>query len=120
MARRAAHQVFATAVETPRRKFYTKTRSSCFREGAAMKNVTISMDDDLASRTRVAAAKAGKSVSKYLAEAAREKVEADDSAVAATKRNLQKEALERILSGPKWSVMENGRMPTAEERNARR
>ena len=85
-----------------------------------MKNVTISMDDDLAYLTRIAAAKAGKSVSKYLAEAAREKLQADDSAVSATARNRQLEALERILAGPKWNVTENGRMPTAEERNARR
>lgn len=85
-----------------------------------MKNVTISMDEDLALRTRIAAAKAGKSVSKYLAEAAREKIDAEDPAIAVPLRNRQKEALQRILSGPKWSVMENGRMPTAEERNARR
>ena len=85
-----------------------------------MKNVTISMDDDLAHLTRIAAAKAGKSVSKYLAEAAREKLQADDSGVSATGRNRQMEALERILAGPKWDVTENGRMPTAEERNARR
>lgn len=84
-----------------------------------MKNVTISMDDELAYLTRVAAAKAGKSVSRYLAEAAREKLLADDAG-AAPPRNRQKEALERILAGPKWSVMENGRMPTPDERNARR
>lgn len=84
-----------------------------------MKNVTISMDDDLAHLTRIAAAKAGKSVSRYLAEAAREKLMADDVGIAPL-RNRQKEALERILAGPKWDVMENGRMPTSEERNARR
>lgn len=84
-----------------------------------MKNVTISMDDDLAHLTRIAAAKAGKSVSRYLAEAAREKLIADDAGIAPP-RNRQKEALERVLSGPKWDVMENGRMPTSEERNARR
>ena len=85
-----------------------------------MKNVTISMDDEVASRTRVAAAKAGKSVSRYLAEAALEKLENEESKDREIRRNLQKEALERILSGPKWDVMENGRMPTAQERNARR
>lgn len=83
-----------------------------------MKNVTISMDDELAHQARVAAARAGKSVSKYLAEAAREKIKADE--LAEQGRNRQLEALERILAMPKWSVMENGRMPTAEERNARR
>ena len=29
------------------------------------------------------------------------------------------EALERILSGPKWNVTVDGRMPTSDERNAR-
>ncbi|MEO5325742.1 hypothetical protein PV773_20740 [Mesorhizobium sp. CC13] len=85
-----------------------------------MKNVTISMDDDLLVQTRVEAARAGKSVSRYLADAAREKVENDRAAAAQAERNRQLEALERIFSGPKWSVMENGRMPTADERNARR
>ncbi len=83
-----------------------------------MKNVTISMDEDLARRTRIAAAEAGLSVSRYLAEAAREKIEAD--AQKSGSRNRQLEALERILAGPKWDVTENGRMPTADERNARR
>ncbi|PSJ60594.1 ribbon-helix-helix protein, CopG family [Kumtagia ephedrae] len=82
-----------------------------------MKNVTISMDDELARRTRVAAARAGKSVSKYLAEAAREKMNAEETAEL---RNPQLEALERLWASPKWNVTENGRMPTAEERNARR
>lgn len=84
-----------------------------------MRNVTISMDDELLRDARVAAAKAGKSVSKYLSEATREKLEADDPARETT-RNRQLEALERIFTGPKWDVTENGRMPTAEERNARR
>lgn len=85
-----------------------------------MRNITISMDDELASQTRIAAAKAGKSVSKYLAEAAREKIEADGKSDANTLRNKQLEALERFLSGPKLPISEKGRMPTAEERNARR
>lgn len=84
-----------------------------------MKNVTISMDDELASLTRVAAAKAGMSVSKYLAEAARQKIEADGKATGERRRNRQLEALERIFAGPQWDVTEHGRMPTAEERNAR-
>jgi hypothetical protein len=35
-------------------------------------------------------------------------------------RNRQAEALDRILAGPMWDVTEDGRMPTAEQRNARR
>ena len=34
--------------------------------------------------------------------------------------NPQYKAVKRILAGPKWDVTENGRMPTADERNARR
>ncbi len=85
-----------------------------------MKNITISMDEDLAQRARVAAARAGKSVSKYLAEATREKIEVDESAAEKQERNRQLEALERIFAGPKFKISENGKMPTADERNARR
>jgi uncharacterized protein (DUF1778 family) len=85
-----------------------------------MKNVTISLDDELAQLIRVAAAKAGKSVSRYMAEAGREKVAADDAATSRGMRNRQAEALDRILAGPMWDVTEDGRMPTAEQRNARR
>ena len=83
-----------------------------------MKNVTISMPDDVLRDVRIEAARAGKSVSKYIADTleatARKPLE-----TAATTRNAQREALERILSGPKWSVMRDGRMPTADERNER-
>jgi hypothetical protein len=85
-----------------------------------MKNVTISMDEDLARRTRVAAAEAGLSVSRFLADAAREKIRSLEKAAESDRRNAQLEALERILAGPKWDVTIDGRMPTAEERNARR
>ncbi|WEX07900.1 hypothetical protein [Chelativorans sp. AA-79] len=66
-----------------------------------MKNVTISMDDELHRATRIEAVIAANG----------EKGE---------ERNPQLKALERFLAGPKWDVMEDGRMPTAEERNARR
>ena len=60
-------------------------------------------------------------MSKFLAEATREKLaRMERNEIAGPDRNLQLEALERFLAGPKWNVMENGRMPTAEERNARR
>jgi predicted DNA-binding protein len=85
-----------------------------------MKNVTISMDDDLAQRIRVAAAHAGQSVSRYLAEAGERRIEQDERPLDEAKRKRQLEALERIMSGPKWDVTIDGRMPTAEERNARR
>jgi hypothetical protein len=86
-----------------------------------MKNVTISMDDALAQRIRVAAARAGESVSRYMAEAGRQRVEQEEkSTIDEDKRRRQREALARILSGPKWDVTVDGRMPTADERNARR
>lgn len=84
-----------------------------------MKNVTISMDETLYLQTRVAAAKQGLSMSRYLARAAQELNTASNENHKDEKRNLQLEALERILSGPKWDVSENGRMPNADERNAR-
>lgn len=85
-----------------------------------MKNVTISMDEELYRLTRIEAAKAGVSMSRYLAAAA-EQMNAESGKIEGkTKRERQLAAIESILAGPKWSVMENGRMPTAEERNARR
>jgi predicted transcriptional regulator len=85
-----------------------------------MKNFTISMDDDLVEQIEHAAAAAGTSVSEYLAEAGRQKLESGSAAAALKNRNLQLAALERFLAGPKLAISENGRMPTAEERNARR
>lgn len=85
-----------------------------------MKNITISMDEDLARRTRVAAAEAGVSVSRFLADAAREKIRSVEQASESTRRNAQLEALESIFAGPKWSIGKDERLPTAEERNARR
>jgi plasmid stability protein len=82
-----------------------------------MRNITISMDDDLARRTRVAAAHAGKSVSKYMAEAAREKLAVGIEP--GSDRNLQLEAVERFLDGPQLNISKDGRMPAADERNAR-
>jgi hypothetical protein len=82
-----------------------------------MKNVTISMDDKLYRATRIRAAEAQKSLSRYIADKLRED-NADGAQVGA--RNPQLEAIEHILAGPMWDVTENGRMPTREERNARR
>jgi len=83
-----------------------------------MKNLTISLKEKVLQDTRVNAAKAGKSMSQYVAdllerESSRETTKADE-----IKRRL--EALQRVFDGPKLPISENGRMPTAEERNARR
>ena len=85
-----------------------------------MKNVTISMDDELYRLTRVKAAELGLSVSRYMARAADNLNSKTDTDQKHVKRNRQLEALERILAGPRWDVTENGRMPTSDERNARR
>ena len=86
-----------------------------------MKNVTISMDDALAQRIRVAAAHAGQSVSRYLAEAGERRIQEEERpAIDEAKRERQREALRRLLAGPKWDVTVDGRMPSSEERNARR
>lgn len=85
-----------------------------------MKNITISVDEELAREFRIEAARAGQSVSRYLAEAGRRRIEDEAAHRNVEKRNLQREALDKILAGPKWDVTENGRMPTADERNARR
>ena len=83
-----------------------------------MKNITISVTEADAQRFRVAAAKAGQSVSRYLADAGVQRLEADETSERRFSR--QREALERILAGPQWDVTTDGRMPTSEERNARR
>jgi hypothetical protein len=85
-----------------------------------MRNVTISMDDELHRTTRIEAAKAGKSVSRYIADRLRQpsRDEPDDAEEEARKRRL--EALQRVFDGPKLPISENGRMPSAEQRNARR
>lgn len=83
-----------------------------------MKNVTISMEEEVLRDVRVEAAKAGKSVSRFVAELVEAGIRKQPEPTPAS-RNEQMEALERILSGPKWSVMRDGRMPTSEERNER-
>jgi hypothetical protein len=82
-----------------------------------MKNVTISMNEDLAHYARVEAAKAGKSVSRYIAdviETQRRKTEKRGE-----DRNARLARLEQAFAGPEWDVTTNGRMPTSDERNAR-
>jgi len=82
-----------------------------------VKNVTISMDDELHRLARIEAAKAGKSMSRYIADKLESEIRAGSQSNA---RNSQLDALERFMAGPKLPISENGRMPTAEERNARR
>jgi hypothetical protein len=82
-----------------------------------MKNVTISMDDELYQSTRIEAARAGKSMSKHIADRLRGKETSENET---EQRRLRLEALRRVFAGPKLPISQNGRMPTADERNARR
>ena len=83
-----------------------------------MRNVTISIDDELYRTTRIEAAKAGKSMSRHIADRLRQEpsLMLDDKA---EERRNRLEALRRVFDGPQLPISENGRMPTADERNAR-
>ena len=83
-----------------------------------MKNVTISMDEELYRATRVEAARAGKSLSRHIADRLRLTNPSEIDEV--EQRRLHLEALRRVFEGPKLPISSNGRMPTADERNARR
>ncbi len=84
-----------------------------------MKNVTVSMDETILAEARVKAAQAGKSLSKYMAGLVEADVGSGRLPGTPATREEQIAALERYLSGPKWSIMREGRMPTADERNER-
>lgn len=83
-----------------------------------MKNLTVSLTDDVHRKVRTAAASAGVSMSRYVASL----VEKDAAAKAPAEytREQRMEMLERFLSAPKLRISEDGKMPTSDERNARR
>ena len=85
-----------------------------------MKNVTISMDEALLREARIEAAKAGMSMSRFLAGLVDKGLRAAREELSEEERLRRKAALDRFLSGPKLRISENGRMPAVEERNARR
>ncbi|MEH3119493.1 MAG: hypothetical protein PGN25_18420 [Methylorubrum populi] len=69
-----------------------------------MKNVTVTMSEALLQRARVAAARDGKSLSRFVAEAVEQRV---------GRPLTQSEAIERFLAGPPLHVLdENGMAPT--------
>ena len=69
-----------------------------------MKNVTVTLDEKLLQRARVAAARDGKSLSRFIAETVEQRV---------GRPMTQREALDRFLSGPPLHVLdENGKAPT--------
>jgi hypothetical protein len=74
-----------------------------------MKNVTVTMEDALLQRARIAAARDGKSLSRFVAEAVEQRVGRPLS---------QREAIERFLAGPLMNLTdENGKAPTRDELN---
>lgn len=85
-----------------------------------MKNVTISMNDELLREARIEAAKAGMSTSRFLSRLIDRGLQDVRNEASQEEKRKRLEALERFMAGPKLKISENGRMPTAEERNARR
>jgi hypothetical protein len=83
-----------------------------------MKNLTVSLSDDVHQKVRIKAASAGLSMSRYVATL----VEKDSAAKVPDEytREQRMAMLERFLSAPKLEISENGKMPTSDERNARR
>lgn len=74
-----------------------------------MKNVTVTMDEGLLQRARVAAAQDGKSLSKFIAETVERRV---------GQPMTQLEAIERFLAGPLMNLTdENGKAPSRDELN---
>lgn len=72
-----------------------------------MKNVTVTMDEAVLQRARVAAAREGKSLSKFIAETVERRI---------GKPLTQKEAIDRFLSGPLLDLTdENGNAPTRDK-----
>ncbi|HEX2255483.1 MAG TPA: hypothetical protein VHG92_02065 [Afifellaceae bacterium] len=75
-----------------------------------MKNITISMDEDLARATRIEAAKAGKSVSKFVAQLLRDRIENGRD-----RRSERVEVLQKFLSGPDLDLMDGTGRPLREQ-----
>jgi plasmid stability protein len=74
------------------------------------KNITIAIDEELARAARVEAAKAGMSVSRFVAEMLREKV-----TLGPEKRTRQLAAIERFLSGPDLRLMDGSGRPLRDQ-----
>ncbi|WP_349370997.1 hypothetical protein [Salinarimonas sp.] len=70
-----------------------------------MKNVTISLDEEVLARARVEAAKQGKSLSRFVSETVEQRI---------GRQLTQKEALAGFLAGPEWRS-KGGPLPKREE-----
>ncbi len=72
-----------------------------------MKNVTVTMDEAVLRRARIAAATEGKSLSKFISETVERRI---------GRPMTQAEALERFLAGPPLHLLdENGKAPTRDQ-----
>lgn len=72
-----------------------------------MKNVTLTLQDDVVARARVEAAKEGKSLSRFVSELVERRV---------GRKKTQSEALAAFLAGPMLDLTdENGRAPSRAE-----
>ena len=72
-----------------------------------MKTVTVSMDEALLQRARTAAARDGKSLSRFVAEAVAHRVD---------RPMTQREALDRFLAGPLMTLTDDtGKAPTRDQ-----
>ncbi|MFD1300686.1 hypothetical protein ACFQ4G_03680 [Methylobacterium marchantiae] len=72
-----------------------------------MRNVTVTMDESLLQRARIAAARDGERPSKFIAETVEQRV---------ARSFFQSQALERFLAGPPLHLLdENGRAPTRDQ-----
>jgi hypothetical protein len=78
------------------------------------------MDENLLRETRIEAAKAGMSMSRFISGLVDKGLRATYQELSEEERQRRMAALERFLSGPKLQISENGRMPSSDERNARR
>ena len=80
-----------------------------------MINVTVNMDDETARWVRVEAAKAGKSVSRWLGELLAERRRAEADMAWDAGREARRKAGEAFLAGPPRPLSIDGKLPTREE-----
>ncbi|AMJ60854.1 hypothetical protein AXW83_11610 [Bosea sp. PAMC 26642] len=74
-----------------------------------MKNLTLTLPDDTFARLRMAAARDGKSMSKFVGTLVERQIGSVD-------HTSQIEAMERFLAGPLWDLTdENGKAPTRDQ-----
>ncbi len=72
-----------------------------------MKNVTLTLEDDVVAKARVEAAKQGKSLSRFVSDLVAQRV---------GRTLTQKEAIDRFLAGPPLHILdETGKAPSRDD-----